>query len=62
MRKNQKIKSEDDVSMGYNGLNRFTVNIGAKNFEDSMLLILNRDGFFSWKLVGINFIGNFFNK
>jgi hypothetical protein len=53
--RNSKSQSDTDVSMSYDGMNRFIVTVKKKNEDGKPLrLIYNRDGFFSWKLTAID--------
>jgi hypothetical protein len=53
--RNSKSQSDTDVSMSYDGMNRFIVTVKKKNEDGKPLqLIYNRDGFFSWRLTAID--------
>ncbi len=53
--KNSKSQSDTDVSMSYDGMNRFIVTVKKKGEDGKPLqLIYNRDGIFSWRLTAID--------
>ena len=50
-----KSQSDTNVSMSYDGMNRFIMTVKKKNENGKPLqLIYNRDGFFSWRLTAID--------
>jgi hypothetical protein len=53
--RNSKSQSDTDVSMSYDGMNRFIVTVKKKNENGKPLqLIYNREGFFLWRLTAID--------
>ena len=53
--RNSKSQSDTDVSMSYDGVNRFIVTVKKKSEDGKPLqLIYNRDGLFSWRLTAID--------
>ena len=52
---NSKSQSDADVSMSYDGINRFIVTVNKKTENEKPLrLIYSRDGIFSWRLTAID--------
>lgn len=53
--RNSKSQSDADISMSYDGMNRFIVTITKRNEgEKPLRLIYNREGLFSWRLTAID--------
>ena len=57
-----KSQADDDISMGYRGLNEFVVKFKRKNIsEERAQFIFKRKGIFSWKLSALRLPQNLFS-